>query len=368
MSGPNYKTNELARLVGVSKNTLLRWEEEGVISPALRDGRGWRVWPKSAIEKIQDVKRNKDTTKVQVSEKEKLRVNIIGYGNQGSAWAKNLKDSGAYVTILLKKNSPSIKEAVEDGFEVVSIENGLKRDPYGVFCVMIPDGEHELFFKEHDKYIDPKALFVFAHGYSIGYQCIKFKARKALLSPKAIGVIVRSSYINGGRVPAAFYVESSEDGAIVKDIAKKLGFAPLIPSTFLEETILNLFAEQVLFCGGVPALIVKAFEMAKQKGLSKDIMIHSCVYELSYMLDAIKQIGIGGMYEAISPVAMSGGFKIWQEMNKDKSIEEVLSDSLDDIESKRFLSTIKNTNRTKILSEVKQKTKNFDIALKEMVQ
>ena len=52
MSGPNYKTNELARLVGVSKNTLLRWEEDGLISPALRDGRGWRVWPKSTVEKI----------------------------------------------------------------------------------------------------------------------------------------------------------------------------------------------------------------------------------------------------------------------------------------------------------------------------
>ena len=44
-------------------------------------------------------------------------VAVIGYGNQGSAQAKNLRDSGISVCIGLREGGESFKRASKDGFE-----------------------------------------------------------------------------------------------------------------------------------------------------------------------------------------------------------------------------------------------------------
>ena len=50
-----------------------------------------------------------------------LNVSIIGYGSQGHAHALNLKDSGANVTIGLRKGSSSAERAQKEGLEVLSV-------------------------------------------------------------------------------------------------------------------------------------------------------------------------------------------------------------------------------------------------------
>lgn len=47
-----YSTIEAANCVGVSKNTLLRWLDEGLIDDVQRDWRGWRVWHNRDIERV----------------------------------------------------------------------------------------------------------------------------------------------------------------------------------------------------------------------------------------------------------------------------------------------------------------------------
>ena len=47
-----FSTVEAAKGVGVSKNTLLRWLDEGLIEDVQRDWRGWRVWQKQDIERV----------------------------------------------------------------------------------------------------------------------------------------------------------------------------------------------------------------------------------------------------------------------------------------------------------------------------
>ncbi|MEI6079315.1 MAG: MerR family DNA-binding transcriptional regulator [bacterium] len=364
MTGPHYKTNELARLVGVSKNTLLRWEEAKLIPPAMRDGRGWRVWSKQALDKILELKKGKDLTSKTSDFKNRLVVNIIGYGNQGSVWAKNLKDSGAVVYVLLSDNSRSTRQARNDGFEVVSIEEGLERG--GVFCLLIPDERHEDFFNKYKNRINPSSLFIFAHGYSIGYLGLDPKVRKALLAPKGIAKAVRFNYLDKRTTPAAYFVTSNTDKAIVKDLAEKLGLAPLLDATFFEEAVSDLFTEQVLLCGGVPYLMVRAFDMLKKKGIPEEVAVQECVHELSYILDVIKEKGIAGMYEAISPLAMSGGSKVWDDMDRGRSVEEVLINSLKDIESKKFISFFKKQNRESVLNNIKKKAVDFDKALHKL--
>ena len=47
-----YSTIEAAKRIGVSKNTLLRWLEEGLVDDVERDWRGWRVWFRRDIERV----------------------------------------------------------------------------------------------------------------------------------------------------------------------------------------------------------------------------------------------------------------------------------------------------------------------------
>ena len=51
-----FSTIEAANSIGVSKNTLLRWLDEGLIDDVQRDWRGWRVWMQRDIERIKAFK------------------------------------------------------------------------------------------------------------------------------------------------------------------------------------------------------------------------------------------------------------------------------------------------------------------------
>jgi len=48
-----YRTAEVCRMAGISKNTLLRWFKEGVFSDVeYRDWRGWRLFTTAQVETI----------------------------------------------------------------------------------------------------------------------------------------------------------------------------------------------------------------------------------------------------------------------------------------------------------------------------
>jgi excisionase family DNA binding protein len=48
-----YRTSEVCRVVGISKNTLFRWLKDGVLSDIeYRDWRGWRIFTAAQVERI----------------------------------------------------------------------------------------------------------------------------------------------------------------------------------------------------------------------------------------------------------------------------------------------------------------------------
>jgi predicted site-specific integrase-resolvase len=49
-----YRTNEVCRMLGISKNTLFRWLKDGVFSDDVeyRDWRGWRLFTEDQVENI----------------------------------------------------------------------------------------------------------------------------------------------------------------------------------------------------------------------------------------------------------------------------------------------------------------------------
>lgn len=50
-----YRTSEAARLAGISRSTLIRWLEAGIIdSIQRRDRRGWRLFADADIKKLEE--------------------------------------------------------------------------------------------------------------------------------------------------------------------------------------------------------------------------------------------------------------------------------------------------------------------------
>jgi DNA-binding transcriptional MerR regulator len=47
-----FSTIEAANCIGVSKSTLLRWLDEGLVDDVERDWRGWRVWRSGDVERV----------------------------------------------------------------------------------------------------------------------------------------------------------------------------------------------------------------------------------------------------------------------------------------------------------------------------
>jgi predicted site-specific integrase-resolvase len=47
-----FSTAQAAKHIGVSKNTLLRWLDEGLTEDVQRDWRGWRLWRQEDIERV----------------------------------------------------------------------------------------------------------------------------------------------------------------------------------------------------------------------------------------------------------------------------------------------------------------------------
>ncbi len=48
-----YRTVEVCRMVGISRNTLFRWLKEGIFSDVeYRDWRGWRLFTAAQVETI----------------------------------------------------------------------------------------------------------------------------------------------------------------------------------------------------------------------------------------------------------------------------------------------------------------------------
>lgn len=47
-----YTVKEVAEIVGVSRDTILRWERVGLIKKAKRDFRNWRVYTQDDVDEV----------------------------------------------------------------------------------------------------------------------------------------------------------------------------------------------------------------------------------------------------------------------------------------------------------------------------
>ncbi len=273
-------------------------------------------------------------------------VAIIGYGSQGHAHAKNLRDSGVKVIIGLYEGSKSAVKAAADGFEVYNTDEATKKAD--IVMILIND---ELQAKVYKEKIAPNLregmTIAFAHGFNIHFQQIVVRpdCNVIMVAPKGPGHTVRSEYQVGKGVPCLVAVHQDATGnALEIGLAYALGIggarAGVLETTFRTETETDLFGEQAVLCGGVCALMQAGFETLTEAGYDPRNAYFECIHEMKLIVDLIYQSGFAGMRYSISNTAEYGDYitgpKIITEETK-KAMKKILSDIQDGSFAKEFL-------------------------------
>lgn len=277
---------------------------------------------------------------------ENKTIAIIGYGSQGHAHAKNLKDSGCHVIIGLYHGSKSWKKAEEDGFSVYTSAEAAKRADIVVLLIN-DEKQAKLYEKEIEPNLEEGNMLMFAHGLNIHFGTITPPSYVdvTMIAPKAPGHTVRSEYVAGKGVPCLVAVEQDATGrAMDIALAYALGIggarAGVLETTFRIETETDLFGEQAVLCGGVCALMHAGFETLTEAGYDPRNAYFECIHEMKLIVDLIYESGFEGMRYSISNTAEYGDYitgpKLITEETK-KAMKQILRDIQDGTFARDFL-------------------------------
>ena len=262
-------------------------------------------------------------------------VAILGYGSQGHAHARNLKDSGVDVVIGLREGSSSRGQAEADGFEVLGIADAASRGD--VVMILLPDEKQaEVWESEIADGIAEGNLLMFAHGFAIHFGQIEPPpgVDVGMVAPKGPGHLVRRQYEEGAGVPCLMAVHQDESGNardLVLAYASGIGGgrAGIIETTFKDECETDLFGEQSVLCGGATELVRAGFETLVEAGYDPRLAYFECLHELKLIVDLMYEKGIQGMRFSISNTAeygdMTRGPKVIGEETR-AAMRQILAD------------------------------------------
>lgn len=267
-------------------------------------------------------------------------IAIIGYGSQGHAHARNLKDSGFNVVVGVRAGK-SFDQAKADGLEALSVREASEKADF--IMILLPDESQKAIYEaEIEPALKKGKSLVFAHGFNVHFGEIKPPADVDvfLVAPKGPGHLVRRTFEAGGGVPALFAVYQDVTGQ-AKDIAlayaKGIGSARggVLETTFEEETVTDLFGEQAVLCGGLTSLVKAGFETLVEAGYQPELAYFETLHETKLIVDLMYEGGMAGMRYSISDTAEWGDFVSGPRV-VDADTKARMKDILTDIQSGKF--------------------------------
>ncbi|MBC7130139.1 ketol-acid reductoisomerase [Candidatus Bathyarchaeota archaeon] len=268
-------------------------------------------------------------------------VAVIGYGSQGKAQAKNMKDSGVNVILGLRPDGASWKAASEDGFQVYTISEAA--DKADIVHMLIPDLEQPAVYRSQvAPYMTEGKTLCFSHGFNIHFKQIVPPPYidVIMVAPKSPGPRLRETYLEGFGVPALVAVYQNPSGKAMETalaMAKSLGCtrAGVLETTFKEETETDLVGEQAVLVGGLIELIKKGFEVLVDAGYQPELAYFEVCNEAKLIMDLIYQKGFVGMLRAVSDTAKYGGLTVGPKVIDDH-VKENMKKVVESVQSGEF--------------------------------
>ncbi len=183
------------------------------------------------------------------------RIAVLGYGSQGQAHARNLRESGMDIVVGLHEGSRSCKKAREDGFRILPVSQAVSEANFVVF--LVPDSvQADLYAEKVEPHLKPGTALVFPHGSTLHHHQVKppKDTDVFMIEPKSSGHLLRRMFTEGKGVPGLIAIFQDSSGrALNKGLAYGsaigCGRAGIIETSLTEETQIPLFREQAN-CGG----------------------------------------------------------------------------------------------------------------------
>ncbi len=268
-------------------------------------------------------------------------IAVIGYGSQGIAQAKNMRDSGCDVIIGSLRGNEYWDRAKNDGFDVYEISQAAKLGD--IIHMLIPDEfQAEVYNEQIAPAMGEGKTLVFSHGFNIHYKEIVPPRDDdvIMIAPKAPGTTVRKAYKEGTGAPglvAAAQDASGEAIDVALAMAKAVGLTRVgvMETSFEEEVETDLFGEQTVLVGGVSELMKKGFETLVEDGYQPQVAYSEVVNELKLIVDLVHEEGIEGMMRGVSNTAEYGGRTRGPQLI-DENVKEKMEDILEEIKDSSF--------------------------------
>src|SRR2546428_8466424 len=246
------------------------------------------------------------------------QIGVIGWGSQGRAQAKNLKESlagtGVRVAVGLRKSSESLAEARAAGF---SEANGTLGEMFEVIgnsdlvVLLISDASQAQLHKRVFESLKPAATLGLSHGFLLAYlETIgeRFPANVNVIAvcPKGMGPSVRSlsehgREVNRAGINTSFAVEQDLDGRAT-DVALAWSVALGAPYTFKttlkSEVVSDLFGERSILLGAVHGIVEALYHRYLEEGAEPaDAFNRACESLTGPIRQTISQHGLVGLDE-----------------------------------------------------------------------
>src|SRR6266700_6774853 len=241
------------------------------------------------------------------------RLAFIGYGNQGAAQSKNLRDSGVQEILIGNIEDAYKTAALADGFCVVSIPEAAAWGD--VVFLLIPDEIQPQVFREQiAPYLRTGTTLVVASGYNVAFQLFDLpdSIDVIMVAPRMIGAGVRERYLSGEPYPCFISVEHDGSGNAFKlalSIARGIGATRggAILSSAREEAALDLFSEQAIW-PFIMAAFRTAYQVLHEAGFSDEAILYEMYLskEPAEVFDRIAEQGLFGQLTLHSHTSQYG--------------------------------------------------------------
>jgi ketol-acid reductoisomerase len=270
-------------------------------------------------------------------------IAILGYGNQGSSQARNLRDSGLDV-IVGNVDDAFRKSALADGFEVLPIAEASERAR--ILFLLTPDEVMpEIYEKDVAPHLAPGKLLDFAHGYNVAFGLIvpPEAVDVVLIAPRMIGAGVRDSYLSGEGFPSFVGVHRDATGrakARMLALARAVGStrAGCLEMTMHDEATLDLFTEQA-FGPAFGRVLMAAIDTMVEAGYPPEAVLMELYLsgELAYSLQKTRELGGLKQHQLHSHTSQYGTItRSARYLDLDPLLKEKMRQSLEEIRSGAF--------------------------------
>lgn len=270
-------------------------------------------------------------------------IAILGYGNQGSAQAQNLRDSG--LDVIVGNIDDAYAEAARAaGFTVVPIAEAVRRAE--VLFLLTPDEVMpEVYERDIAPHLRAGQLLDFAHGYNVGFGLIvpPPSIDVVMIAPRMIGAGVRDSYRSGEGFPSFVGVHQDATGrakARMLALARAVGStrAGCLEMSFVDEATLDLFSEQA-FGPAFGRVMMTAIETLTGAGYPPEAVLMELYLsgELAYSFQKMREMGAMRQHELHSHTSQYGTIsRSLRYFDLDPLLKEKMTQSLEEIRSGAF--------------------------------